>query len=82
MRIGTQIIAADGCGTLMRGLVYYFLRSDFKSGRVFIVHFDNGNNIGQPKAHLLAVPRRAFEEGGGFGSNHAITSSNEPAALA
>ena len=63
MRIGTQIIAADGCGTLMRGLVYYFLRSDFKSGRVFIVHFDNGNNIGQPKAHLLAVPRLAFEEG-------------------
>lgn len=63
MRTGTQIVAPEGWGALMKGVVYYLLRSDARTGRVFIVYFESQADRGNPKANLLILPRKNFEDG-------------------
>lgn len=65
MRIGTQIIAPEGWGQLIKGIAYHFLRSDARRERVLLVQFETGENFTNPKAHLIVVPRPVFEEGAG-----------------
>lgn len=65
MRVGTRIVAPEGWGILAKGTHYYFLKSDPRKQRVLLVHFDEGNQEKgiSPKAHLLVMPRKVFEEG-------------------
>ncbi|ADE11334.1 hypothetical protein [Sideroxydans lithotrophicus] len=63
MHIGIQIEAPEGWGQLPMGGVFHFLKSDAKRGRVLLVHFDRGTPTRQPKAQLLALERKKFEEG-------------------
>lgn len=69
MKIGTQIIAPEGWGPLMKGGVYHLLRSDPRKrsdapgGRVLIVCFGGQGEADPPTASLLILPRKTFEEG-------------------
>ena len=62
MTIGTQILAPDGWGALVKGIVYHFLQSDAGSGRVLLVQFEVMQK-GAQKANLVVLPRKKFEDG-------------------
>lgn len=63
MHIGTQIVALEGWGQLPQGVMFHFLKSDAKGGRVLLVYFEGGKANGPYKPHLFVMSRNKFEEG-------------------
>lgn len=63
MKTGSQMVAPEGWGALMKGMVYHLLRSDPRTGRVLIVYFEFQADRSNPKANLLVLPRKSFEAG-------------------
>lgn len=63
MKVGAQIVAPEGWVSLPKGIVFHFLRSDARNGRVFLVHFDSGTNFRMPQASPIVLLRSRFEEG-------------------
>lgn len=63
MYIGTQIHAPEGWHQMPKEIKFHFLRSDHKRGRVLMVHFESGKKYEGPKAHLIVMSRKIFEEG-------------------
>lgn len=63
MRIGAQIVAPEGWGSLPKDVVVHFLCSDPQSKRVLLALFTTKQNLGNPKVNILTLERRKFEEG-------------------
>lgn len=63
MHIGAQISAPEGWGPMPQGIVFHFLKSDSKRGRVLLVHFADCGVKKSAKAHLFVINRNKFEEG-------------------
>ncbi len=63
MNIGSQIVAPEGWDQLPKGLTFYFLKNDYKRGRVLLVQFGAGRNCSGYSAHLLTISRTKFEHG-------------------
>lgn len=63
MKIGTQIIAAEGWGPIPKEVVLHFLCSDAKQNRVLLVHFTTDDKGRSPRASLIVVSRKEFEDG-------------------
>ncbi|WP_199710497.1 hypothetical protein [Noviherbaspirillum cavernae] len=48
---------------MVKDVVYHLLHNGAQSGRILMVHFDVGKDVGMPKASLFSIARRLFEEG-------------------
>ena len=60
MRVGTKLVAPEGCQNLPKEIEVHFLKSDSKRGRVWLVHFTS--KIGEIKANLFSINARKFED--------------------
>lgn len=60
MRVGTRLVAPEGCKNLPKEIEVHFLKSDSKHGRVWLVHFTS--KIGEIKANLFSMNAREFED--------------------
>lgn len=62
MHSGIQLIAPEGFCCLSKNTIYYFLKNDAKSERVFLAILGGGNDT-KPTANLIVINRNQFEKG-------------------
>jgi hypothetical protein len=63
MKVGAQIVAPEGWASLPKDVVFHFLCSDARRGRVLLVHFASKEKGGTPQVSLVTLLRSRFEEG-------------------